>query len=130
MKAKSKNVRRHIRVKPESGQPITVDINGQNFVDVLPVRDISEGGLSIDVPHGFEGCHINEPVDLVVNLPSPVVSSFSATGKIKHVSAHSFGVVFLAMNPQHVKTTRRYVRHRVRHLPWWQRMGLRFANQV
>lgn len=127
MKEKRKSKRRHVRVRPEPGRPITVDINGQNFVDVLPVRDISEGGLSVDVPHGFHGCQINDPVDLVVNLPEPIISSFSTTGKIKHISQQNFGVVFLAMNQQHKQTTRRYVAHRLRHRSWWKRMQMRLG---
>ena len=128
MKTKSKNSRRHTRVSPEAGRPVTVDINGQNFVDVLPVRDISESGLGIEVPHGFEGCRINEPVDLIVNLPEPIASSLAVTGKIKHVSDRYFGVVFLAMNPNNRQAARKYVRHRVRNLSWWNRMRVRMEK--
>lgn len=125
MKENKKSKRRHVRVQAEPGRPVTVDINGQNFVDVLQVYDISEGGLSVNVPHGFEGCSLDQPVDLVVNLPDPVISSFTATGKIKHISQEKFGVVFLAVNQTNLKATRRYVSHRVRHRPWWVRMGMR-----
>lgn len=125
MKDKKKSKRRHVRVQSEPGRPVTVDINGQNFVDVLPVHDISEGGLSVNVPHGFEGCSLDQPVELVVNLPDPIISSFTATGKIKHISQTNFGVVFLAVNQQHIQMTRRYVNHRTRHHSWWVRMGMR-----
>jgi len=125
MKENNKSKRRHVRVQAEPGRPVTVDINGQDFVDVLQVHDISEGGLSVNVPHGFQGCSLDQPVDLVVNLPDPVISSFTATGKIKHISQKNFGVVFLAVNQQDIKATRRYVNHRVRHRSWWMRMSKR-----
>ena len=125
MKENKKSKRRHVRVQAEPGMPVTVDINGENFVDVLSVHDISEGGLSVNVPHGFQGCRLEQPVELVVNLPDPIVSSFMATGKIKHISQKNFGVVFLAVSQKNLKVARRYVNHRIRHRSWWARMGAR-----
>lgn len=122
MTNKSRNKRRYVRVEPEQNKPVKVDVNGRNFVEVLCAHDISEGGLSLSVSHGFNGCSINEPVELVVRLPEPVSSSFSSVGKIKHIDAQRFGVVFLSMTPQGKSMTRRYVNYRLNAGSWWGRL--------
>ncbi len=38
-----KEKRRFVRVKPKPEEPIEVQLIGANFIDILNVRDISEG---------------------------------------------------------------------------------------
>ena len=75
-RARMSEQRRQLRVKPEDGNPIRVDINGENFVDILYANDISEGGLNVSVPHQFQDCEIDTPVSLMVQLPTPISHAY------------------------------------------------------
>jgi hypothetical protein len=103
------NRRLHTRAEPHSFAPIRVDINGDGFIEVLNVADISEGGIRINVPHHFEGCHIEKSVTFIITLPAPINMHFKESGYIKHVLDDSFGVNFI--NPSHKSRAliRRYI---------------------
>ena len=115
---KKEERRRYIRVLPEHNRPINVDINGENFIEVLEAIDISEGGLGISVPSGFKGCHIDMPVTLVISLPQPVEHLFSVLGRIKHVANKRFGVIFLNIDKISLVKVRKYVSCRIRSESW------------
>lgn len=118
--------RRHPRVAPLPEQPVMVDINGDNFLDVVRVRDISEGGAGIFVPHDFRQCQLNELVRVVITLPAPNKASFSASGRIRHKASHYFGVQFLDLRESDRQLIRRYVTVRLRS-EGRQRMKQRWA---
>lgn len=83
---------------------------GDGFLDVFAARDISAGGVSIMVPHRFEGCSIEDDVDLVVSLPG--VRPFMARGRIVHrtkTSHEFFGVEFSRLANAHATLIERYV---------------------
>ena len=85
--------RAHSRVRPKPGEPIEVQLIGPDFIEVLEVRDISAGGLGLQVPHQFEGSNIASQVDVIIKLPRQ--RPFSARGVIRHVSGGSmFGLEF------------------------------------
>lgn len=86
--------RRYVRVKPEPHHPVRVDINGENFLDILHARDISEGGVGFEVDHQFSGCSIHRPVHFILSLPPPYKGMVSAEGRIRHVHGQAFGVEF------------------------------------
>jgi len=101
--------RQYFRVTPEPGAPVRVDINGDGFIEVIKAVDISEGGIRITVPHRFEGCHVDQPVSLIITLPQPVNKQFCLEGKIKHVRNDSFGVLFTKLDDKSLAFIRSYV---------------------
>lgn len=103
------NRREYVRVVPDSGAPVRVDINGNDFIEVTNAVDISEGGIRISVKHHFAGCHVDLPASVIIYLPAPVARHFSARGRIRHVLGDSFGVQFIGLNPAHRAMVREYV---------------------
>lgn len=84
---------------------------GPGFLDVLRARDVSQTGLGILVPHGFEGCDLLEAVELIITLPgSP---SFSAAGVLRHRTRHGaisfFGVELTRISERDRLALRAYV---------------------
>jgi hypothetical protein len=90
---------------------------GDGFLDVFPARDISAGGVSISVPHRFEGCSIEDDVDLVISLPGE--RPFMAKGRIVHrtkTSDEFFGVEFSRLANANAMMIERYVDARWREI--------------
>ncbi len=100
------------RVVPEPGKPVSIDLNGEDFIEVLEAMDISEGGAGFRVPYGFDGCNIDDPVTAVVWLPDPVNGNITAIGKVAHISDDVFGVSFLDMKSEHMEQLRSYINSR------------------
>ena len=86
--------RQYIRVKPNPKYPISIDVNGENYLHSLTVEDISQGGVGVSMPGSFESCIIDTPVSFVIDLPFPKPLLLRGLGRIKHVSDDRFGVVF------------------------------------
>jgi len=101
--------RQYERIIPDKKTPIIIDINGSNFIDILKAGNISLGGINISVAHEFKGCEIDKQVNLAIKLPAPINKSFSATGKIKHISGKAFGVRFISMHQRGKKMLRKYI---------------------
>lgn len=116
---KARNMRMYTRVQPEPNAPLHVDINGEGFIDVLNAIDISEGGMRIQVPHRFEGCHIEKPVTFIIQLPRPVNKFIQVEGRIKHVLNDSFGVQFSNLNQRSRGLVREYVAYRLKGHSFW-----------
>ena len=72
------------RRRPSKSEPVEVQIIGGNSIDILHARDISATGLGVFVPHGFEGCDLDQEVELVITLPG--TRTFMARGVIRHVT--------------------------------------------
>ena len=124
------NRRQHIRVQPERGSPIEVDINGEDFIEVLRAVDISMGGMGINVAHLFKGCRINRSVAVIVTLPTSGGRGFQVDGRIRHVKDHRFGIQFVGLADADRKQLREYIASRLTDAPWSvrlkQRLGLPF----
>jgi hypothetical protein len=107
--------REHPRVRPAPGQSIEVHIMGNGFLEVLPARDISIGGVAVFVSHDFSGCDINDPVDVIVKLGQE--RPFTTRGVIRHLSLHAndhfFGVKFINLSADNLERIRRYVERRL-----------------
>ncbi|MCF6148406.1 MAG: PilZ domain-containing protein [Candidatus Kuenenia sp.] len=101
--------RKYQRVTPKRDNPVRVDINGENFLDVLYALDISENGISISVPYAFEGCRIDKGVQIVVELPSPVKKYFTANGRIRRISGSTFGVEFVGLKEKDSHVIKEYI---------------------
>ena len=83
-----------LRVRPEPHRAVEVQVMGPGFLDVLRARDVSQTGLGILVPHGFEGCDLAGDVELIVTLPGSI--SFSAAGILRHRTRHA-GIAFFGV---------------------------------
>lgn len=88
---------------------------GNGFLDVVPARDISLGGLSVFIAHDFKGCDLNMQVDLIVTLGQS--APFKTKGVIRHRSSihgsHFFGVEFISLTPEHRAFLEAYVADRL-----------------
>src|SRR5204862_4960677 len=76
--------RRGSRVIPPSDKPAELQIMGKDFLEIPEVRDISENGLAISVPHKFHGHKPTQEVDLLLTLHGQ--GTLRARGSIRHVS--------------------------------------------
>ncbi len=111
--------RQNTRLVPESGRSIRIDINGENFLDVVYALDISVAGVRIGVPHRFEGCRLDKMVSLVVNLPEPINTSFVTLGSIRHISGGAFGVKFVGLENADYRAVRQYLTYLMaKQRPW------------
>ncbi len=119
--------RRHIRVRPEQNAPIGVDINGENFIEVLRAVDISLGGIGIQVAHMFEGCQIDRSVSVIVTLPTSGGRGFQVDGRIRHVRAHRFGVQFVGLADDDRRQLKAYIASRLADAPWPIRLQQRLG---
>jgi hypothetical protein len=89
----SSSRRAHSRVRPKPDEPVEVQLIGADFIEILEVRDISEGGLGLQVPHQFAGSDLAAQVDVIITLPRQ--RPFSARGVIRHISNGTmFGLEF------------------------------------
>ena len=116
-----KNRRWHYRVKAEKKYPIRIDINGENFVEILNAQDISLGGIGIIVPHQFKDCEIDDDVSIMLSLPIPVKVTLSLSGKIKHLSQKAFGVQFTKMDKKTRKLILDYINLRMSEYSFFHR---------
>lgn len=110
----SSDRRRFVRVSPDREHPIRIDINGENFLDILSANDISEGGVGVSVPHRFKGCDTQSTVTFIIGLPYPEKTLLSVTGQIKHVSGDRFGVCFTRVSDETRSKIKSYISVRLK----------------
>lgn len=106
--------RASLRISPEVGIPIRVDLNGEDFIDIFYAADISVGGVGLLVPHRFEGCKLDALVDCQIRLPAPIIQSVRAQGRVKHVNGDRFGVAFFNLQEKSERLIENYIDHRLR----------------
>jgi hypothetical protein len=104
--------RRGSRIIPTLEQPAELQIMGADFLEIPEVRDISENGLAISVPHKFNGHKPTQEVDLLLTLHGQ--GTVKARGAIRHVSytrndTATFGVELVAINDEDRAKIRNYV---------------------
>jgi hypothetical protein len=103
-----------VRVQPDPGEPIEVQLMSEAFLDIFEARDISVTGVGIYVPYRFEGCHLMSPVDLVITLPR--AEPFLAKGRLVHrtkLEREFFGVEFAGLSYDAKLKIVRYIERRV-----------------
>jgi hypothetical protein len=112
---KGRMQRKYPRVRPERGRPIRVDINGVDFLDIVYADNLCEGGLAIMVPHEFKGCKIDQPVSLILTLPSRVHADVVVSGIIRYISytRKLFGVAFVNLKQEERRKIHEYVDYRL-----------------
>ncbi|THB63426.1 MAG: PilZ domain-containing protein [Gammaproteobacteria bacterium] len=111
--ASAKKLRKHVRIEPENGRPIRVDINGNGFIDVVNATDISQNGIGITVPHKFANCRTDSEVNLLIALPEPISSSIKVNGTIRHVDSNQFGIMFIDLTTEDRDKIKAYVQSRL-----------------
>lgn len=108
---RKKTKRQNLRVQPETGRPVRINVVGENFLDTVYAMDVSAKGACIAVPHRYEGCRLDKRVDLEVHLPEPVMETLVTTGTIRHLSGNVFGVEFDTLNQGEAFALRDYLTH-------------------
>ena len=104
--------RRGTRVVPPPGRPVELQIEGQDFLDIPEVRDISDNGLAISVPHRFNGHKPTQEVDLLLTLHGQ--GTLRARGAIRHAAysrsdTATFGVELVDIKPEDRDKIRAYL---------------------
>jgi hypothetical protein len=104
--------RRRNRIVPPSDKPAELQIMGKDFLEIPEVRDISENGLAISVPHKFNGHKPTQEVDLLLTLHGQ--GTVRARGAIRHVSytrndTATFGVELVSIDDEGRDKIRKYV---------------------
>ena len=112
--ADAKKLRKYVRVEPEEGNPIRVDINGDGFIDVFNATDISQNGIGVQVPHKFADCKTQSEVSLIISLPPPTSHNIRVNGVIRHVDSQQFGIMFTDITLDDQEKIREYVHFRLR----------------
>ncbi len=114
IEARSKKLRKFVRVKPEDGSPIKVDLNGDGLIDSFNVNDISQSGVSLDLKHPIDESNKELQVNLIISLPNPVNSNVSVIGIIKHIDSKILGIMFSEMEESDRNKIREFVHYRLR----------------
>lgn len=119
--------RKHPRVQPKPGEPIKVNINGENFIDIIHALDISEGGVGLNVAHQFKGCELKQQVSIIIDLPvDNKKHCLQLYGRILHVSGQRFGVSFSNVSADNKHKLQRYIAKRMKEDSWldWFKHGV------
>lgn len=106
-----KSKRKNLRVQPESGRPVRINVVGENFLDTVYAMDISANGALVAVPHRYEGCRLDKRVALEIHLPEPVMTTLETSGTIRHITGNVFGVEFEVVEKVQALTLRDYLTH-------------------
>jgi len=112
--------RQHVRVEPDLVHKLRVDVNGDDFIDILFAKDISLGGLAVNVSHGFKGCAIDGLMHLIVSLPEPKPSLLNIKGRILYLSDCVFGIQFIDLGEQEELSLKRYICLRLKADSLWR----------
>ncbi|THB73934.1 MAG: PilZ domain-containing protein [Gammaproteobacteria bacterium] len=112
--ARSKKLRKFVRVKPEDGAPIKVELQGEGLIEAFFVNDISQSGVSLDLTHPIEQSFKELKVTLSIALPNPINGSVIANGIIKHIDAKMLGIMFSEIEEDAQDKIREYVHFRLR----------------
>ena len=104
--------RRRSRIIPPAHKPAELQIIGDDFLEIPEVRDISDNGLAISVPHKFNGHKPTQEVELLLTLH--VDGTVRAKGAIRHVSytrsdTATFGVELIDLPDEDRGKIRRYL---------------------
>ena len=112
--ARSKKLRKFVRVKPEDGAPIKVELQGEGLIEAFFVNDISQSGVSLDLTRPIEQSFKELKVTLSIALPNPINGSVIANGIIKHIDAKMLGIMFSEIEEDAQDKIREYVHFRLR----------------
>lgn len=116
--------RRYTRVLPRPNQPIPVQLVSAPLPgapktkkklgnEILWARDISVGGIAVEIHHDVDPATLAAEVEIIVSLPDE--PEFHARAAVRHIStsAMMFGVQFTHISPEDVGRIDAYVRARV-----------------
>lgn len=111
--------RNHIRITPESGSPVRVNINNAGFINVLNVVDLSQGGFAVNVPRSCVGCNLEQLVSFTLDLPKPRRTLLHGLGKVKHISGDTYGIAFMTISHEVEEHLREYIEIQLKRDSWW-----------
>ena len=88
---------------------------GPDDLDVLYARDLSECGLGVFLPHGFDASRLRSEIELIVRLPD--APSFHAGGILRHRTVNGplafFGVELTRVTESARLNLRAYIQSRL-----------------
>lgn len=103
------------RVRPDPDRPVEVQVLGPDDLDVLYARDISEVGIGVFMPHGFDGSCLRAEIELIVRLPD--APPFVVRGILRHRTVNGplafFGVELTRVQDSARQSLRTYVQARL-----------------
>ena len=108
--------RREIRVNPEPGHPVRIDLMGNGFIEVTTAANVSKEGIGIKVPHGFKGYNLDGLAEILIKLPKPVEHSFSSTVRIIHQKDQNFGALFASIEKKDAIKLHHYIEGRLKQM--------------
>jgi c-di-GMP-binding flagellar brake protein YcgR len=114
--------RRHRRVIPDAQAPVTVRVDEDELPAVTGVRDISEGGLELDLAAALPEAALGRELSLRIDFPEPVSAGIALRGAIRHIEEGRIGVVFIQLDEQSARHIRRYVEQRASGESWLARL--------
>ncbi len=100
------------RVRAPATKRIEIQIMGPGYLEIVEASDLSLGGVGVRIPHGFEGCDLSMPVDLILTFPSQ--KPFMVQGRVVHRRSENaqsdlFGVEFTRLSRDHYKIIEKYI---------------------
>jgi c-di-GMP-binding flagellar brake protein YcgR len=100
------NRRVYVRVHPKPGDPVEVQITGDDFMDTLIVRDISAGGMGVAAPTLPVG--VGTKLEMVLKLPHQ--KALVARGVVRNRSRQGMlGIEFTDLAPADRARIQQYV---------------------
>ena len=107
----SRDRRRHLRVVPEPGRPIEVQIMGPGYLEIVDATNIAVAGVGVFIPHWVASEYVDTPVEIILTLPRcrPV----HLRGIIRHyddeIDPARLGIEFVRLPPKVRDLLERYV---------------------
>jgi c-di-GMP-binding flagellar brake protein YcgR len=100
------------RVRAPATKRIEIQIMGPGYLEIVEASDLSLGGVGVRIPHGFEGCDLSMPVDLILTFPSQ--KPFMVQGRVVHRRSENaqsdfFGIEFTRLSRDHHKIIEKYI---------------------
>lgn len=105
--------RKHVRVEPDSQEPINAHAITNSKKEPLEIRDISLGGALAVSPSIAKGCRPEEDVEFLISTPSG--EKIRVIGNLRHSdpSTGYFGLCFRELTQEQVDILKRYILQRV-----------------
>lgn len=114
--------RKYPRVIPTQENPVTVKVLDEGVPAVTEVRDISEGGVELELAEPLAADKVDRKLTLEVSLPEPVNATLTTSGRIRHAAEQAVGLRFVELAAEDRQRLRRYVQHRTRSESWLTRL--------
>ncbi|RFA34898.1 hypothetical protein CAL65_14495 [Alkalilimnicola ehrlichii] len=118
--------RKYPRVIPEKDRPVVAEVDDAITPAVVDVRDISEGGIDLELAEDMPEQCIDQELPLSVSLPAPINKTIRARGRVRHIEGRRVGVRFAELKPTDVDSLREYVQYLSKNESWLTKLRRRW----